>query len=68
YRAGEWCWYSDRAHYRPVFWLADDLPGDRPRRVATGTALASGVGIPIGRIIGQYFGWRMTFLAIGLGA
>lgn len=25
-------------------------------------------GIPIGRIIGQYFGWRMTFTAIGLGA
>lgn len=25
-------------------------------------------GIPIGRIIGQYFGWRTTFTAIGLGA
>ncbi len=23
-----------RAHYRPVLWLADDLPGDRPRRVS----------------------------------
>ncbi len=26
YRAGDGVWYSDRAHYRPVFWLADDLP------------------------------------------
>ncbi len=34
YRAGDGVWYSDRAHYRPVLWLADDLHGDRPRRVS----------------------------------
>ncbi|STT72858.1 sugar efflux transporter [Klebsiella pneumoniae] len=28
HRAGDGVWYSDRAHYRPVLWLADDLPGD----------------------------------------
>lgn len=36
--------------------------------IATGTALAVVLGLPIGRIVGQYFGWRTTFFAIGMGA
>ena len=35
--------------------------------VVTGTSIATIAGLPLGRLVGQYMGWRVTFLIVRFG-
>lgn len=36
--------------------------------LSMGSAMATVLGLPLGRLVGQWLGWRMTFVAIGVMA
>ncbi|TWU17712.1 Purine efflux pump PbuE [Novipirellula galeiformis] len=50
--------------------IGDVFPDHRRGRATgalmTGFAIASVVGVPFGLVIGNHFGWNMTFIALGL--
>lgn len=44
-------------------------PGNRAKGVAfvlTGLTVANVVGVPLGTLLGQHFGWRIAFLVVGI--
>lgn len=59
-----------------IFWsiaspVAIRLVNDKHRSfalsmVVTGTSIATIAGLPLGRLVGQYMGWRVTFLIVGI--
>lgn len=46
--------------------VPDDKRSFALSMVATGSSIAMVVGLPLGRVVGLYLGWRMTFLSIGV--